>query len=184
MGASHEMGRNEVCIWRSALPAVVQSIHGPASATPVAVDPWSPRRAWVLCLRAGQTDAAHQHLTVSRARFLVCPSWPWLRWTCAPWGCPSLVGDRATGCSSGTPVHHNHNESFVFSLSHADVDPTPLVCTSMLNNWNVVVFFFFNMSSFLVCLCVFRQSMQYVTQVSLLSVVRPSKVLFELNPCT
>lgn len=94
MGASHEVGRNESCIWGFALPAVVQSIHRPASAAPVAVDPWSPWRIWVFCLRGGQTNGAQRHLTVSKARFLVCPSWPELRWTSPPWGCPWCVGNR------------------------------------------------------------------------------------------
>lgn len=70
MGASHEMGRNESCVWGSALPAVVQSIHWPASAAPVAVDPRSPWWIGVFCLRAGQTDAACQHSTFLKQDFL------------------------------------------------------------------------------------------------------------------
>ena len=75
MGASHEMGRNENCVWRAALPSVVQPIHRPASAASVAVDPRSPQRIRVLCLRGGQTDAeaAHQHSTVANAGLLVRP---------------------------------------------------------------------------------------------------------------
>lgn len=150
MGASHEVGRNESCIWGFALPAVVQSIHRPASAAPVAVDPWSPWRIWVFCLIGRQTNGAQQHLTVSKARFLVCPSWPELRWTSPPWGCPWCVGNGETGWSSGTQAHHNPQGKFIFELAHADVDPTPLVCASMLNNLNIVS----NMTSVLF-FCVF-----------------------------
>jgi len=53
MGAPREMGWHESCVWGFALPAVVQSIHGPASAAPVAVD---PRRVRVLHLRAGRAE--------------------------------------------------------------------------------------------------------------------------------
>lgn len=44
MGAAYEVGRNENCIRGSALSAVVQSIHRPASAAPDAVDQRSPWR--------------------------------------------------------------------------------------------------------------------------------------------
>lgn len=93
MGTSHEMGRNEGCIWWSTVPPVVQSIHRPASAALNAVDPRSPRGPWVFCLRAWQTDATHKNLTIFKERFLTCLTWPELRRTSTPWGGPSCVGD-------------------------------------------------------------------------------------------
>lgn len=38
VGAPREMGRDEICVWRPALSALVQPVHGPASAAPAAVD--------------------------------------------------------------------------------------------------------------------------------------------------
>ena len=50
MGASREMGRNEIRVRGSAVFAMVQSFHGSASAARVAVDPRPPRRVRVFSL--------------------------------------------------------------------------------------------------------------------------------------
>lgn len=52
MGASHEMGRDEICVRRSAVSAVVQSVHRSPAAAPPAVDPQPSGRVWVFGLRS------------------------------------------------------------------------------------------------------------------------------------
>lgn len=55
VGASPEVGRHEVCVWRFALPALVQSIHGPASEAPAAADLRPPRRIRVLSVSESES---------------------------------------------------------------------------------------------------------------------------------
>lgn len=135
MGTSHEMGRNESCIWRSTFSAVVQPVHRPASAAFDAVDPRSTCWVWVFRLRSRADWCSWPRLDRAESKI----SWPRLRRTSFVWGYLSWVGDTETCYCSGTPVHHNHHWKFVLSLPHADVDPTfsVLLCTSMLNNWNI-----------------------------------------------
>lgn len=88
MGASHEMGWNEICLWGSAVTSVVQPIHRPPSAPSVGGDPGSPWRLRVF------------RLTVWPDRFLIGPP-------CEDYGGPSipqpaLWRERYTGCCSGT----------------------------------------------------------------------------------
>lgn len=67
MGASPEVGRHEVGVWRFAIAAVVQSVHGAASEAPAAVDLRPPRGTRVLSVSEGE-----------QARRTQSPD-PWLR---------------------------------------------------------------------------------------------------------
>lgn len=139
MGASPEVGRYESCIRRFALPAVVQSIHRPASEAPVAVDPRSPRRIRVLCLSGGQTNIVHRHVTV----------WIKISWLpCVATAKVDLSSHEAVpdvcrkeeemGWRSVTQVHHKLREKIVFKLWDAGVDPGTFGLHNILNNWNIV----------------------------------------------
>lgn len=64
MGASNEVGRDESCIWGSALSSVVQSIYRAASEAPDAVTARSPWGVRVFRLRK-------RAMELSGAEFLV-----------------------------------------------------------------------------------------------------------------
>lgn len=142
MGASHEMGRNESCVRKPTLPAVVQSIHWPPPATPVAVDPQSPQRVWIFCVRPEHTEAGSEtldHLSKARLFYLPCSAGPdeplipelifcvWVTERLA-----ALVG----------PKRINKPPLKVCTLTQT-CWCRPVVCKRMLRIWNIV----FNISS-------------------------------------
>lgn len=104
VGASHAVGRDEGRVRGSALAALVQPLHRPASAAAAAADLRPARRLRVFRLRAG--DAAHRHPTVSSTGLLVRPGRPELREEDAVTSssCGWRGGVRLL--QWGTPAHH------------------------------------------------------------------------------
>lgn len=146
MGASYEMGWNESCFWRSALPAVVQSIHRPASAAPVAVDPRSTRRVRVFCLRAGLTGTVHQHLIFLQSKISSTPFLPRTEMDLCSLSLSFMCGWQEDRLLQWNP-----------SASQPPLKMYTLTCWCRPNTYGLYRYGkqleYFNMRSFLVCLC-------------------------------